>query len=76
MITVTHRRYIPYSHAHYAGSLVDSGERTYVLKIPAAPFWYAADGILWIAVAVQLIVVAVEIGQLWGYRSVRTPLKH
>ncbi|MDI6102190.1 hotdog domain-containing protein [Actinoplanes sp. NEAU-A12] len=23
MITVTHRRYVPYSHAHYAGHLVD-----------------------------------------------------
>jgi 3-aminobutyryl-CoA ammonia-lyase len=23
MITVTHRRYVPYAHAHYAGSLVD-----------------------------------------------------
>ncbi|MFI6071713.1 hotdog domain-containing protein [Actinoplanes sp. NPDC051343] len=23
MITVTHRRYVPYSHAHYAGNLVD-----------------------------------------------------
>ena len=22
-MTVTHRRYVPYSHAHYAGSLVD-----------------------------------------------------
>lgn len=60
----------------YAASLVASGERTYVLKIPAAPFWYAADAILWIAVAVQLVVVAVEFGRLWGYRSVRTPLKH
>jgi TRAP-type C4-dicarboxylate transport system permease small subunit len=60
----------------YAGTLVASGERTYVLKIPAAPFWYAAGVILWIAVAVQLVVVAVEIGQIWGYRSVRIPLKH
>jgi TRAP-type C4-dicarboxylate transport system permease small subunit len=60
----------------YAGSLVVSGERTYVLKIPAAPFWYAADVILWIAVAVQLVVVAVEVGQLFGYRSVRVPRKH
>jgi TRAP-type C4-dicarboxylate transport system permease small subunit len=59
----------------YAGSLVASGERTYVLKIPAAPFWYAADAILWIATAVQLIVVAVEIGQLFGYRPQRVPLK-
>jgi hypothetical protein len=25
---------------------------------------------------VQLIVVAVEIGQLFGYRSQRVPLKH
>ena len=23
MITVTHRRYVPYSHAHYSGNLVD-----------------------------------------------------
>ena len=23
MITVTHRRYVPYGHAHYAGNLVD-----------------------------------------------------
>lgn len=23
MITVTHKRYVPYSHAHYAGNLVD-----------------------------------------------------
>ena len=60
----------------YAGTLVASGERTYVLKIPAAPFWYAADAILWSAVAVQFVVVAVEIGRLWGYRSVRTPLNH
>ena len=60
----------------YAASLVASGERTYVLKIPAAPFWYAADAILWIAVAVQIIVVAVDIGRIFGYRSVRAPAPH
>jgi TRAP-type C4-dicarboxylate transport system permease small subunit len=52
----------------YAQSLVASGERTYVLKIPAAPFWFAADAILWIAVAVQLVVVAAEFAGLFGYR--------
>ncbi len=50
----------------YAGELVASGERTYVLKIPAAPFWYAADVIFWIAFAVQLIVVALDVGHLLG----------
>jgi 3-aminobutyryl-CoA ammonia-lyase len=25
VITVTHRRYVPYAHAHYAGNLVDGG---------------------------------------------------
>jgi TRAP-type C4-dicarboxylate transport system permease small subunit len=48
----------------YAGELVLSGERTYVLKLPAAPFWYAADVVLWIAVVVQLIVIALDIGRL------------
>lgn len=50
----------------YAGELVATGERTYVLKIPAAPFWYASDVILWIAAAVQLVVVALDIGHLFG----------
>ena len=57
----------------YAQSLVASGERTYVLKIPAAPFWFAADVILWIAAAVQLVVVAVEFGRLFGYRPITAP---
>jgi TRAP-type C4-dicarboxylate transport system permease small subunit len=48
----------------YAGELVVSGERTYVLKLPAAPFWYAVDVILWGAVAVQLIVIALDVGHL------------
>jgi 3-aminobutyryl-CoA ammonia-lyase len=30
MITVTHRRYVPYAHAHYAGNLVDGA---YVLGL-------------------------------------------
>jgi len=48
----------------YSGELVATGERTYVLKIPAAPFWYAADVIFWIAVVVQLIVIALDVGYL------------
>ena len=50
----------------YAGELVLTGERTYVLKIPAAPFWYASDVIFWIAAAVQCVVVALDIGHLFG----------
>lgn len=50
----------------YAGELVSTGERTYVLKVPAAPFWYASDAILWIATAVQCVVVALDIGYFFG----------
>ena len=61
----------------YAQSLVVSGERTYVLKIPAAPFWFAADAILWLAVAVQIVVVALEFGRLFGFRpQAGGPVKH
>ena len=68
--------FMAYEFYAYAKSLVASGEQTYVLKIPAAPFWYAADVILWIAVAVQLVVVAVDVGRLFGYRSQHAPMKH
>jgi TRAP-type transport system small permease protein len=60
----------------YAGELVLSGERTYVLKIPAAPFWYAADVILWIAVAVQLVVIALDVGHLAGGHAAPARAQH
>jgi TRAP-type C4-dicarboxylate transport system permease small subunit len=50
----------------YAGELVLTGERTYVLKIPAAPFWYVCGMIFWIAAAVQCVVVALDVGYLFG----------
>ena len=53
----------------YAGELVLTGERTYVLKIPVAPFWYASGVIFWIATAVQFVVVALDIGHLFGAAS-------
>jgi TRAP-type C4-dicarboxylate transport system permease small subunit len=49
----------------YAGELVATGERTYVLKLPAAPFWYVTDAILWIATAVQCVVLALDVGRLF-----------
>jgi TRAP-type C4-dicarboxylate transport system permease small subunit len=50
----------------YAGELVATGERTYVLKLPAAPFWYACDVIIWVATAVQGVVVVLDIAYLTG----------
>ena len=47
----------------YAGKIARVGETTWILKIPTAPFWYVVAGILWLAVAVQLIVLILEIGK-------------
>ena len=47
----------------YAGKIARVGETTWILKIPTAPFWYLVAGILWLAVAVQLIVLILEIGK-------------
>ncbi len=57
----------------FAAGLVRSGETTYVLKWPTAPFWYGVDAILWCAVAVQAIVTVLAIGQLFGYRPLTAP---
>ena len=47
----------------YAGKLARAGETTWVLKIPTYPFWYVVAAILWLAVAVQAIVVLLEISK-------------
>ena len=60
----------------YAGELAITGERTYVLKIPAAPFWYATDVILWIAAAVQCVVVALDIAHLADGRATPERSQH
>jgi hypothetical protein len=38
-----------------------AGDVTWLLNIPKAPFWFAVDGILWVAVAVQTLVLIEEI---------------
>jgi TRAP-type C4-dicarboxylate transport system permease small subunit len=55
-----------YLHAYKLGR---ARETTWVLQLPTAPFWYGVDAILWCAVVVQAIVVAVEIGRLFGRES-------
>jgi len=52
----------------YGKSLAEVHETTYVLKWPTAPFWFGVDVILWMSVVVQGIVVALEIGRLFGHR--------
>jgi len=38
-----------------------AGDVTWLLNIPKAPFWFAVDGILWVAVAVQTFVLIEEV---------------
>ncbi|MGB6120025.1 MAG: TRAP transporter small permease subunit [Mesorhizobium sp.] len=54
----------------YAGKLARAHETTWVLQVPVAPYWYVVAAIFWIAVIVQAIVVAVDIGRLFGRQSI------
>jgi hypothetical protein len=47
-----------------------AGDVTWLLNWPKAPFWFVVDGILWVAVAVQTIVMVEEIT---GTRKPREP---
>ena len=47
-----------------------AGDVTWLLNWPKAPFWFAVDGILWVAVAVQTFVLIEEIT---GARRHRDP---
>jgi len=46
-----------------------AGDVTWLLNIPKAPFWFAVDGILWAAVAVQTFVLIEEISGAGRQRS-------
>jgi 3-aminobutyryl-CoA ammonia-lyase len=43
-LTVTHRRYVPYSHAHYAGNLVDGAYSLALFGDVATEVCMRADG--------------------------------
>ena len=47
-----------------------AGDVTWLLNWPKAPFWFAVDGILWAAVAVQTVVL---IEEMTGIRQQRDP---
>ncbi len=57
---------IAYEFFAYAGTLAQSGETTYVLKLRVAPFWYAVDAIMWFAVVVQAFVIALDAARVAG----------
>lgn len=48
----------------FAGKIARAHETTWVLKIPTAPFWYTVSAILWIAAAVQIIVLLLDFVKL------------
>lgn len=51
----------------YAAKLGRAHETTWVLQIPAAPFWWVVAAILWGAVLIQAIVLALDVGRLFGW---------
>jgi TRAP-type C4-dicarboxylate transport system permease small subunit len=50
----------------YAWNEARAGDSTVMLEVPAAPFWYAAATALALAAIVQALVVALEIGRVFG----------
>ncbi len=59
-------QFIPYSE-----SMVSSGERTWVLKWPVGPWWYAATACFIVSASVQLMVLiddvaAFILGRPWS----------
>lgn len=50
----------------YASKLAAAHETTWVLQIPAAPFWWVVDVILWAAVLVQAVIVLADVARMAG----------
>jgi TRAP-type C4-dicarboxylate transport system permease small subunit len=48
----------------YAASITESGEKTWVLKLPVGPWWWVATALLCVAVLAQLMVFLSDILRL------------
>lgn len=57
----------------YTQGVTQSRETTYVLKLSVAPFWRAVTVLIWIAAAVQFVVLLTEIARLFGYKPIAGP---
>lgn len=65
MLTMAIMGLIAWQLLLYAGQEAASGDTTWMLGIPVAPFWYLIDAIFWCAAAVQTVVTARQIGRWW-----------
>jgi TRAP-type C4-dicarboxylate transport system permease small subunit len=57
----------------YAGKMLRASERTVMLGIPAAPFWYVVAVILWWAALLQVLVACAEIARVFGWKPAAAP---
>lgn len=44
----------------YSGELIDSGETSFILEVPIAPWWVVATALFALCVPVQLVVVTIN----------------
>jgi TRAP-type C4-dicarboxylate transport system permease small subunit len=49
-----------YKLTNYAVDLARTDDMTWILHIPTAPFWFAVAVVMWLAVLVQLVVIALS----------------
>ena len=53
----------------YSFKTMKAGEITWLLNIPKAPFWFAVDGVLWISVAIQMVLLTQAVTSLRNAQS-------
>jgi TRAP-type C4-dicarboxylate transport system permease small subunit len=48
---------LAWQFTHYAFTLAATKETTWILHIPAAPFWFGVAAVLWLSALIQCIVI-------------------
>ena len=50
----------------YSSEITNSGQTTWVLKLPIGPAWWAATGLLILSIPTQLLVLAADLKSAWN----------
>ncbi|MCT8973972.1 MULTISPECIES: TRAP transporter small permease [Microbaculum] len=67
IVTLAFFALLAWQLAVYCGELLESGETSFILEVPIAPWWIVVTALFFLCIPVQILVVFVDVARLFRH---------